>query len=64
MAAETGTPTELAREIWGGAKAYLRSHGARQVPAVARDLFPHDAPEKGHEWSLTREQAASIRRKV
>ena len=58
------TPTELAREIWGQYEAHSRSHGARRVREVARNLFPHDAPGKGREWHLTREQAARIRREV
>jgi hypothetical protein len=58
------TPIELARSIWGEAESYSRSRGARRVRQVARDLFPEDAPGKGHEWKLTVEQAAAIRTKV
>jgi hypothetical protein len=64
MAAETMTPTELARAIWGESEAHSRSRGARRIRRVARALFPHDAPGKGREWSLTREQAVAIRREV
>jgi hypothetical protein len=64
VAAETMTPTELARTIWGETEAYSRSRGARRVRQVARDLFPRDAPGKGGDWRLTREQAAAIRREV
>ncbi len=55
------TPTELAVEIWGSAENYTRSAGARRVRAVARELFPSDAPGQGGRWELSSVQADAIR---
>jgi hypothetical protein len=61
---QTMTPTEVAVAIWGSQEGESRSHGAREVRRIARDLFPDDAPGQGDEWHLTPDQVAQIRAQV
>lgn len=60
----THTPTEVGVELFGETERFARSDAARKVRAVARKLFPEDAPGKGGRWQLTPIQVVEIKQRL